>query len=265
MFTRPSAGSSALPAVDERLVVADCGFEIVEGKVVAVSPAYEPHARRHAKLAALLEACVADGYTVAVDMLTRAGPREDFAPAASIFASARDPATGGRQLEEVAFEIVSTETLAHAGAKAASLLRRGVRRVFAIDVERERGLHWSSATSGWEILGPDAVIDDPVFAAVVHVHELVSTASADDAMARALLAKRNPVIEATRAESRAEGRTEGRTEATAAAIIAVLFARGLAPTAAQQSRILSLRDPAELARCLASAATCSDIAELFGA
>jgi hypothetical protein len=246
-----------LPAVDERLVVADCGFEIVEGKVVAVSPAYEPHARRHAKLAALLEACVADGYTVAVDMLTRAGPREDFAPDASIFASARDPATGGRQLEEVAFEIVSTETLAHAGAKAASLLRRGVRRVFAIDVERERGLHWSSATSGWEILGPDAVIDDPVFAAVVHVHELVSTASADDAMARALLAKRNPVIEATRAEA--------RTEATAAAIIAVLFARGLAPTAAQQSRILSLRDPAELARCLASAATCSDIAELFGA
>jgi hypothetical protein len=38
---------------------------------------------------------------------------------------------------------VSTETLAHAGRKAAELVGRGARRVFAIDVERQRALDWA--------------------------------------------------------------------------------------------------------------------------
>jgi Uma2 family endonuclease len=268
-----------LPAVDERLVVADSGYEIVDGKVYAVSPAFEPHARRHAKITALLEAHVADDYTVAVDMLTRAGPQEDFAPDISIFRSARDPETGGRQLEEFVFEIVSTETLAHAGAKAASLVRRGVRRVIAIDVERERALQWSAATAGWEILGPDARIDDPLFVTPLVVRELVDVAKADDGLARALMAKRNPLLEDAFAslrarsldEGRAQGRLEGRLEAemegrltgTAATIVAILFARGLAPTAAEQSRILAIRDADELARCVALAVTCATVSDLF--
>ena len=35
---------------DERLVAPDQGYELVGGQVVRVSPAKEPHARRHAKL-----------------------------------------------------------------------------------------------------------------------------------------------------------------------------------------------------------------------
>lgn len=252
-----------LPAVDERLVMPDCGYEIIDGQVVAVSPAHEPHARRHAKLAAVLEAHVAQGFTVAVDMLTRTGLREDFAPDASIFETARDPETGGRRLEVMAFEVVSTETLAHAGMKAASLMLRGVRRVIAIDVERERALEWSVATSGWEILGSDARIEDPILVVPLLARELAVVASADDAMARALMAKRNAVIVAEMAQALEEGRTEGRAEGAAAAVIAVLFARGLAPTAKEQSRILTMRDLATLGRWLAVAATCSATADLF--
>lgn len=256
-----------MPAVDERLVAPDCGYEIVDGMVVAVSPAFEPHARRHAKLAALLEAHVSEGFTVAVDMLTRTAATSDFAPDVSIYSIERDPETGGRRLEEIVFEIVSSETLAHAGAKAASLVRRGVRRVFAIDVERERSLEWSTETAAWEILGTDARVGDALFVTPLVMHDLVVVTQADDAIARALLAKRNVVIDealaAQRAEGRERGRAEGRAEATAAAIVAVLFARGLTPSQREQSRILAIADPNELARALANAVTCTAVAELF--
>ncbi len=95
-----------LPPVDERLVVPDQGYELVDGRVVEVSPAKEPHSTRHTRLAALLEAHVHEGWLVALDMLTRASQREDFAPDASVYPAARDPETGGRQLEQLAFEIV---------------------------------------------------------------------------------------------------------------------------------------------------------------
>jgi len=42
--------------------------------------------------------------------------------------------------------------------EAASSIRRGVRRVSAIDVEHRRALEWSVATGGWELLGADAAI-----------------------------------------------------------------------------------------------------------
>jgi hypothetical protein len=50
-------GSNAgLPPVDAPLVAEDCGYEIVDGRLVAVPPAHEPHGERHAKVLALLEA-----------------------------------------------------------------------------------------------------------------------------------------------------------------------------------------------------------------
>lgn len=253
-------GSSAFPPVDERLVAPECGYEIVDGLVVAVTPAFEPHARRHAKLAALLEAHVAEGFTVAVDMLTRTAAKSDFAPDVSIYAIARDPETGGRQLEDIAFEIVSSETLAHAGAKAASLVARGVRRVFAIDVERERALEWSTRTAGWEILGPDARIEDRLLVAPLDTRDLVAVTHADDAIAHALIAKGNTVIDAALAMHH----EQGRLHATVAAIIAVLAARGLTPTDAERSRILALRDEEVLARAIAVATRCAAVDEIFG-
>lgn len=259
--------STELPAPDERLVMPDCGYEIVDGEVVAVSPAFEPHGRQHSKLSALLEAHCAEGYCVAVDMLTRAGPREDFAPDASVYPIARDPVTGGRQLEHLAFEIVVSESLGHAGKKAASLVRRGVRRVFAVDVERERVLEWSRATDGWEILGPDATIEDPTLVLPLATEELLSVGSADDAVARALVAKGNAAIRRAVEEGREEGReaglAEGRAQGRVHAILGVLAARGLVPSADERSRILAMADDDVLARWLALAVGCARVAEIL--
>jgi Uma2 family endonuclease len=265
----------------------ECGFEILDGEVVAVSPAHEPHGSQHSKLSAILEAHCAPGYNAASDMLTRTGWRDDFAPDGSIYPLARDPVTGGRQLEELAFEVVVTESLSHAGKKAAKLCGRGVRRVFAIDVERGRCLEWSVAVDGWEILGADAAIEDPALVPALPVRDLVSAGTADDAVARALLAKRNAVLEARHAvireegrkegreegrkegreagreEGREEGRREGGTKALQHAIVSVLSARGLAPSEQEQADILAMTDAGVLNRWVAAAASCTSVAELL--
>ena len=124
--SRPAQGG--LPAVDAPLVAPESGYEIIDGQVIEVPPALEPHADRNSKLAALLEAHVGDDFNVAVDMLTRTSALNNFAPDASVYPVARDEETGGRQLEHLAFEIVSTETMGHAALKAAKLCERGVRR-----------------------------------------------------------------------------------------------------------------------------------------
>jgi len=94
-------------------------------------------------------------------MLTRTSETTDLAPDVSVFPRARDPVTGGRQIEQLAFEVVSTESLGHAGRKAAKLLARGVRRVFAIDVERTRALEWSASLGTWSMLDPSGVRCSP--------------------------------------------------------------------------------------------------------
>lgn len=252
-----------LPPPDARLVMPECGFEIVAGEVLAVSPAQEPHGSQHSKLSALLEAYCATGYNAASDMLTRTGLREDFAPDGSIYPIARDPITGGRQLEELAFEVVVTESLGNAGRKAASLIARGVRRVFAIDVEHGRGLEWSSAVDGWEILGADATIDDHVLATPLAIRDLVSAGSADEAVARALFAKRTPFVERALEVRFAEGEAKGHALGRAQSIVEVLAARGLAPTPHERERILATVDEPLLTRWLAAALTCTSVAELI--
>src|SRR5688572_11110841 len=120
-MSSPTGHASELPDIDDRLVAPESGYEIDDGKLVRVSPAEEPHATLHSKLAALLEAHVADDFLVAVDMLTRVTQTSDRAPDASVYPRARNPATGRRQLEHLAFEIASTESLADAAKKARDL------------------------------------------------------------------------------------------------------------------------------------------------
>ncbi len=127
-------------------------------------------------------------------------------------AVARDPQTGGRQLEHLAFEVVSTETMGHAAIKAALLVERGVRRVFALDVEGQRVLEWSSKKGAWRHLKAGTNIDDVSLAVPLPVDALCVAVKADDAMASALLAKKNPVLVAALqgAETRGEARGEAR-------------------------------------------------------
>lgn len=104
--------------------------------VVYVSPADPPHSRRHAKLSALLETHAFPEFVVGCDQLARTSKVDDVAPDVSVYPDAPDPRTGGRQLEQLAFEVVSTESLGHAGRKAAKLAARGVRRVFALHITK---------------------------------------------------------------------------------------------------------------------------------
>ena len=104
--------------VDARLIMPETRYEVLDGEVMEVPPRDQPHGSRHSKLSALLEAYASDEHDAACDMLTRTSELNDFAPDGSIYPIAPHPTTGGRQIEELAFEVVSTETLAHAIAQS---------------------------------------------------------------------------------------------------------------------------------------------------
>jgi Uma2 family endonuclease len=250
---------SALPAIDDRLVVPETRFEMHDGELVYVSPADPPHGEHHLQLAALIEAHTGFAFEAAADLLTRTSRGDDIAPDISVYPDAPDPLTGGRQLEQLAFEILSTQSLSDAAGKAIKLATRGVRRVFAIDVARSRVLEWSTQHSSWQELDAASRIEDAALEVPLPVAAMVHAAKADDPVARALVARRNPVIEAVRAEDRAEGKIEGKIEA----LIAILAARHIEPGAAARDRIMQERDPHRLDRWIARAATAEALTEVF--
>jgi Putative restriction endonuclease len=271
------------PEVDDRLVIPETRFEIEDGRRVFVPPADEPHAESHASLAAVLKAHRAPGFSVAADMLTRTSPIDDLAPDASVYPTARNPATGGRQLEVLAFEVASTESLPHAATRAAKLVARGVRRVFAIDLEHARALEWSPQLGRWSIFDRRARIEDPALAVPIPIAALLDATRADDAIPRAHRLKRHPEFLAERAEGLAEGEAKGRVEGLAVgeakgrveglavgeakgraeSLLIVLASRGLVPTEAERHRILEESDLGRLDRWLAAAATCAGVAALL--
>jgi Uma2 family endonuclease len=255
----PEDPRTGLPAVDLRLVAPESRYEIHDGKIEYVPPADEPHGTRHSKLSALLEAHVAEAWDVASDMLTRTSEIDDIAPDASVFRRERDPETGGRSLEELAFEVVSTERLSKAAGRAKKLADRGVRRVFAVDVTRQRAFEWSAELETWELLAPTAVIEDATLGAPLPVEALVRAAKADDAIAYALLQKKNPVLESALLAERNRGNAAGKAEA----VLAILEARGIPVAAADRARILATTDVERLNAWIARAATSASTAEVF--
>jgi len=189
-------------------------------------------------------------------MLTRTSATSDFAPDASVFPRAADPKTGGRQLEEVSFEIETKGRLGKQAVvtrKARALVGRGVRRVFAIDLKRSRVLEWSSQTNAWTLLRDDAVIDDRVFVTPLPIADLVSDAATDDAVVRALVAKKNRVIAEERARTIAES------------VVEVLRARGFDVDRATATAIRATIDVRAAKRMLASAATCCRVSAVLDA
>jgi hypothetical protein len=111
---------------------------------------------------------------------------------------------------------------------------------------------------------------------------MIHAAKADGAVARALLARHNPVLEARLAGCRDEGVREGlargvqrgiedgfargvahAARALAGAVLAVLAARGIAVGEAERARIVDERDLARLERWLIVAASCADAHELW--
>jgi hypothetical protein len=262
-----------LPDIDERLVAPNTRYEILDGVVEYVSPAHFPHGVRHAQILLLIGAHIGLEFQVACDLLMRVTRIDDFAPDVSVFPLAPDPRTGGRQIDQLAFEVIGKKSLARVTRKAAKLVARGVRRVFAIDVARSRALEWSRADDDWREV-QDA-IEDPVFVVPLPVEALIQTMKTDDLMARALLGKHNPVLEATRAHDRAEGLAEGRVEGRAEgrvegriagkreALIAVLTVRGLALDDAARERIAQEQDAGRIDRWIARSPRCATVEELL--
>src|SRR5258705_9954886 len=163
VLSKPLHAEAELPPVDERLVEPETRYEMYDGELVYVPPSDHAHGERQAKASALIEACVRPEFSVATEMLTRTSRTSDIAPDISVCPRALDPATGRRRIAELAFEVVSTQSLGNAADKARRLLARGVRRVFAIDVEHGRALEWSGALAAWQ-RHPGICIEDPVLA-----------------------------------------------------------------------------------------------------
>jgi Uma2 family endonuclease len=254
----PPGVSSELPEVDERLVAPGSRYEIIDGQVVYVPPAREPHATSHVSLAAIVKAHAADGFTTAADMLTRTSQIDDIAPDVSVFPSARTE-TGGRQLEQLAFEIASTQTIANAAIKARKLANRGVRRVFALDLSRQRVLEWSRKTDGWSFLDLQGTIVDPALAVPMPIAPLLDAALSDDAILEAWRARRHRAFE----DEHSAGHREGHREGIAESILRVLAARKLVLTREQESRVRGEEDVARLGRWLERATQIADAARLF--
>lgn len=242
------------PAVDDHFVREGARVEVVRGILLMVPPAEEPHATLHFSLAYVLAGHVAPGYVGAVDMLTRSSLDSDFAPDASVFPAERDPETGGRQLEELAFEVASTQPLDSAGEKARELTRRGVRRVFCLVVKHRRVLEWSTDTDSWSPLPDSSAIDDRCFVRPLPVRALVDSAAGDEAVIAAFIARGHPALAAIEARGEARG--------TAHALVAVLTARGLVPTPAEAA-VIESADTAVLNGWLARAVSAASVAELI--
>lgn len=247
-----------LPDIDDRLALPDAGYEIIDGVVRFVPPALEPHAELHLSISVLIGTHVHRDFKVAVDMLTRTSKIDDIAPDVSVYPRARNPETGGRLLEHLAFEIVSEkQPMSVATLKAAKLVGRGVRRVFAIEIKKSRLVEWSR--NSWQVLDVNGVIEDATLAVPLSVEALLHAANTDDDVARALIAKNNAIFEAHRASAHESGLERGRAEA----VVAILRSRGLECSEVQRARILDERDPERITRWLERVSICTSVDDLL--
>ncbi len=236
------------PAVDERLVMPETRAEILRGALLMPPPADEPHGTSHFDLTYVLAAHVAPEYRGAVDMLTRTSGDSDFAPDASVFPKARDPKTGGRQLEELAFEIVGEQWMGVPSEKARELARRGVRRIFCVVLQylparggprdNQRVLEWSRETDGWKMLAEDAHIEDRCFATRLPIRALLHASEVDTAVVAALRER------GALRELEGEWREEGRLAARRASVLDLCEALDVDLTDERRAHVEALDAPA---------------------
>ena len=261
-------GRAPLPSPDEHIVVPELTRdEVIRGRRVVAMPALPPHAERQAGLGYVIVAHVKEGYVGAAELLTRVNEGSDFATDVCVRREGNDPATGTRYLEELSFEVVNEQRPRDIREKAEDLTARGVRRVVAVFVKTGKVCEWSRAKGDWEELDSKGVLDDPCLRRPVQVRALLDAAAADDEVARALMDKHNPVIEALRTETfragRDEGRHEGRHEGKALAILDVLAARGVVIPGEVKARVLACRDAAALDRWIARAVVAASADEVI--
>ncbi len=239
-------------------------------------PARPGHGDIHSRLNKVIGHHAVPGYTASSDLLTRRSHDSDFATDTSVRRSGRNPATGYRYLEELSFEIFFQESREYARARARQVVASGGRRMFGIFVEErwpgsdEAGVvdctvaEWSAERDDWRVLAPGEVIEDPALHLPIPIEALFDESASDDAVARALLAKNNPVLQEHDDEVHGKGHAEGRLAATRESIFEVLEHRKIALDAAQRDRIEACDDIAILERWMLLAIEVRDAAELLG-
>lgn len=203
---------STTPRVDDQLVRPETREEIVRGRSIHALPAMEPHADHHQVLGFVTSGCIAPGYIAATDLLTRVGPRSDFATDTSIRRAGIDPQTGARYLEELAFEVVSTQSHRDITERAEDLSARGVRRIIAIFVKRGEVCEWSPEHNDWRVLDPGGVFEDPTLAEPIPIRAMLDQAEADQTVVRGLRTKGNPAIRAIETRAKEEGHAKGHAK-----------------------------------------------------
>jgi hypothetical protein len=233
--------SREFPPVDDRLVEPESREQLVRGRRVVAMPANPPHGDHHFKLDYVIGAHLKEGYVGSTDLLTRSAPRSDFATDTCIRRKGIDPRTDTRYLEELAFEVVNEQSLRDISDQAEDLTARGVRRVVAIFVKKGEVCEWSPKSGAWQKLDPEASFSDPTLARPLRVREMLDAAEADNAVARALLAKGNPVFLKAQEDSRAHGKAEG-LRAAVRSLCRVLSI----PLTAQREAEVGRMDAAEL-------------------
>ena len=162
-------------------------------------------------LHAVISHHVVPGYKSSIDLLTRFGEGSDFASDVCIRKDGSD-AEGCRYLEEVAFEVVSTQTRRHMTIRAEDMTRRGVRRVIAIFVGTQTVEEWQVAEQRWQVLDRDSHLSDPTFVRPILVRALLDAALALDEVVKAAEAKGSQATRAIREAGKREGRREGKRE-----------------------------------------------------
>ncbi len=196
-----------MPGLDEHLVKPEVTRdEIVRGERMVAMPSLPEHGDRHFGIDYVLGAHVKADYVGSTDLLTRFSVESNFATDTCIRRNGVNAETGERYLEEVAFEVVNTQSAKALRIRAEDLTARGVRRVFAIVVKKGEVAEWSSEKGRFVALAKDAEIVDPTLATPLPVRALLDAAEADNGVARALLSKNNPVLAAAQKKQREEGR-----------------------------------------------------------
>jgi hypothetical protein len=218
-FAPSGSGSGALqfpamqqPKLDEHLVEGETREEMLRGERIYAAPAREPHAERHFELDYVIRAHVKDGYIGASDMLTRAGPGSEFATDTAVRKRGIDPETNTRYLEELAFEVVSTQSMREMIMRAEDLSNRGVRRLLAIFVARNEVCEWSVAEHRFVTLSSNDSLVDPTLARPIPIRALLDAALADDAVVDALDVKGNRRLRAIMTRELEQGIEQGITK-----------------------------------------------------
>ncbi|UQA59399.1 hypothetical protein [Polyangium aurulentum] len=189
------------------------------------------------------------GWVVSIHLLTRWAEDSDFATDISVRRAGIDPTTDRRYLEELAFEIVYAQPLRDILERGEIACARGLRRFFAILVETHEVLELRNGRPF--TFAPEDSIEDPCFVRPMEITAMFDRGKADNAVARALLAKNSPAIEELRQRACVQGR--------ATAILDVLTARNIPVPEPIRERILATTDMATLAQWLTRAITADSL------